>query len=93
MATPMRSIRVDDETWERWQEAAKRQGYSVTDLIRDAVEDFIAHMTGVPKAASGVGTAAAAATKATKRPAAPKGMCEHRIKSGSFCRACGVVIA
>ncbi len=31
MATPLRNIRVDDETWTAWKTEAKRRGLTVTD--------------------------------------------------------------
>lgn len=32
---PVRTIRVDDETWHRWQKQAKAAGVSVAAMIRD----------------------------------------------------------
>ena len=37
MPTPLRNIRVDDETWQRWQEAAQKAGIDVSELMRRAV--------------------------------------------------------
>lgn len=32
--TPIRPVRIDDATWQRWQEAASEFGVSVTELIK-----------------------------------------------------------
>ena len=42
MGTPLRNIRVDDDTWARWQDYAKRAKITTTDLIHAAVEAEIA---------------------------------------------------
>lgn len=39
--TPARTIRIDDDTWLAWQAYAAAQGMSVSELIRQAVQEKI----------------------------------------------------
>jgi len=36
--TPIRTVRIDDETWKRWNSAAEELGVAVTELIRSGVD-------------------------------------------------------
>lgn len=40
-ASPNRNLRVDDETYARWQAAAADAGYSLSEFIRAAVDDHL----------------------------------------------------
>lgn len=39
--TPLRNIRIDASTWERWQAIAVDRDQPVTGLIRESVEAFV----------------------------------------------------
>lgn len=41
MGTTRRSIRVDDDRWEAWADAASERGLSVSELVRAAVDDEV----------------------------------------------------
>ena len=36
--TPIRPVRIDDQTWQRWKAAAEELGVSVTELIKAGVD-------------------------------------------------------
>jgi predicted DNA-binding protein len=42
--TPIRTFRLDDETWDRVRELADRNGVSAGDVVRNAID---AHLSGV----------------------------------------------
>lgn len=48
MATPVRTLRVDDETWARWQASAEDRGYALGDFIKACVEEVL-QTGGLPK--------------------------------------------
>ncbi len=39
--TPLRAIRVDDELWTEAQEVADRNGESLSEVLRQALRDYI----------------------------------------------------
>jgi hypothetical protein len=42
VATRLRNIRVDDERWERWQKAARKEGMDTSEFVRGVVDAHIA---------------------------------------------------
>jgi antitoxin component of RelBE/YafQ-DinJ toxin-antitoxin module len=42
VATRLRNIRVDDERWERWQKAARKEGMDTSEFVRVVVDAHIA---------------------------------------------------
>ena len=40
--TPHRSVRVDDDLWEQAKRAASDQGEAVSDVVRRALEKYVA---------------------------------------------------
>jgi hypothetical protein len=42
VATRLRNIRVDDERWERWQKAARKEGMDTSEFVRAVVDAHIA---------------------------------------------------
>lgn len=41
MSTPIHALRIDDETWGRWTEQARKRKLNMSDFIRQAVEDSL----------------------------------------------------
>ena len=39
--TPHRTIRINNELWDAAKEKAARQGISVTDVLREALEKYV----------------------------------------------------
>lgn len=81
--TPLRNVRVSDETWERWQAIAADRSQPVSGLIHEGVELLIASegRPGPPPSRVRV--------HVPDRPAARSTPCEHRVAVGSYCsRGC-----
>lgn len=88
VGTPPRSIRVDDETWARWEQAAKDRATTITQLIKDSVEDAIGRPSQVAQLDLGnVMLPTPASVGGTYKPKR-KEPCEHRIPPQSYCRTC-----
>jgi len=47
--TPLRNLRVDDETWDRWEAEARDRGYSLSEFIRECVETQMGDAETTPK--------------------------------------------
>ena len=74
--TVQRSIRIDDERWDRWKRAAAVKGVSVTTLIRDAVD-------GVAEAPAAAAVRADDARRVRERlRATMAGVCVHGFPAG-----------
>lgn len=39
--TPQRAVRIDDELWKAAQEKARREGRTVSDVIRDRLRRYV----------------------------------------------------
>lgn len=89
--TPLLNIRVDDETKQRWDAAARDAGYSLAEFVREAVDARIAADAPKPKAKKGNRQPGQIGLDPTLR-AAGMGrttICEHRIPPTAFCtRGC-----
>lgn len=48
--TPLRTVRVDDETWESASQAARERGENVSAVIRRALREYV---TATPQDPSG----------------------------------------
>jgi predicted transcriptional regulator len=40
--TPARAVRISDETWAALRDAADRNGVTVSDIVREALADYLA---------------------------------------------------
>lgn len=47
--TPMRNLRLDDETWELVGETARRRGTTRSQVMREAIEEYVIFGDGRPK--------------------------------------------
>ncbi len=94
MTTTRRTIRIDDDTWRSWHEAAQAQGVTRSVFIRDAVNARLG--TGVVRLAADLVEPGAIAKAVRVRVASSSersidptsGMCEHRVPAGSHCSRC-----
>jgi hypothetical protein len=82
---PLRTLRVDDETWSGYQAAAVAEGLSMSEWIRNACDGRVAAPTLEP-VLEPLTQAVAGAAEAAR--AARKEICPHRRRPEEYCSRC-----
>lgn len=94
---PLLTLRIDDETRAKWQAKADDLGYSLSELIRIAVDDLIDREApkAKPKKKPTVKELRGVIVAKTTRSPFPNNprnersvMCEHRVPPSAFCSRC-----